>query len=421
MRHLKLTLVLLLIIMGFFQAGAQNRDVVVKGHLTADTAYDYENIAVTITMDSALGGYQNTVLTNSNGYYIDTIPNVPSQSGDVTVSITDCYNQQVVETETVPPQGNPPDIDPKVCAKPMPDQFSIYGTVKKGGMAADQARAYLYELVNNNIQKVDSTDVQNGDFAFEDVDVGLYFVIGGLLPSSPDYSDYMPTYHQQGLSWLNADTVDLNKGDHYNVNVNLHSNINTGGQGFISGYVTQGGPNKKAGPGDPVKNAQVTLTTENDEPVAFKMTDGEGFYEFPNLTLGTYKLWVEIPGKPSEVETIELSNDDQSASDINFEVDDEEIVIEDQSTSVESLKRANTRFYPNPVTNQMKVTIELAEPASFDLTLNSSDGRTLYKRTVNVKQKQWNLQLDMEGYPKGVYFIRLQTGESVMTKKVIKQ
>ena len=49
------------------------------------------------------------------------------------------------------------------------------------------------------------------------------------------------------------------------------------------------------------------------------------------------------------------------------------------------------------------------------MTLYGIKGETMENRQVNTRE----IELRLEGYSKGVYFIRLVTGEGVVTKKLV--
>jgi Secretion system C-terminal sorting domain len=76
--------------------------------------------------------------------------------------------------------------------------------------------------------------------------------------------------------------------------------------------------------------------------------------------------------------------------------------------------------YPNPVSGTMRVSAELAQPATEAiLTLTSPTGQAIRQVTVPVSSRKLTEQLDVSQLPAGLYFLQLNAGDTRQTKKVM--
>jgi hypothetical protein len=74
---------------------------------------------------------------------------------------------------------------------------------------------------------------------------------------------------------------------------------------------------------------------------------------------------------------------------------------------------------PNPAHNKALVSIS-NPPATATLTINSIDGRTVFSTSVASPGKtNVSLQLDLSGYPKGLYLLKLQDEKQVTTTRFV--
>lgn len=72
-------------------------------------------------------------------------------------------------------------------------------------------------------------------------------------------------------------------------------------------------------------------------------------------------------------------------------------------------------IYPNP-TNDFLNIVSL-DNKNFSLNIYNTLGEKIFSSPNNI----YNLQLNLNDYPTGIYFIQIQTGNSILTKKIIKQ
>jgi hypothetical protein len=260
-----------------------------------------------------------------------------------------------------------------------------------------------------------------GNLLIEDLPNGPYLLKAALLPGSPDYDDYLPTYYPNSLLWSGATPIQplstLNwNGDcavpHFWIGL-IHGQ-NPGGPGFIGGLVSQGanltgsGDEPEGfGEGDPFPGASVVLTLLNGTPVAATVTNAEGEYSFPNLAWGTYILTLDIPGLAPVSITVTIGPSQPSVMNVNFKVDENSVALPTQEVRFEKL----VKIFPNPVLDIL--TVELPAPA--ELSLTNAQGQTVVQTSENDSQAR----LTLRDLPSGIYFLTVRMANDSQVLKVM--
>lgn len=76
------------------------------------------------------------------------------------------------------------------------------------------------------------------------------------------------------------------------------------------------------------------------------------------------------------------------------------------------------RVYPNPTTGDLYINLHIQQDIKATLALYSTTGQLLQQKS-NLTTT--NFMLDMQDYPVGMYYVRLQIGDKITTQKVVKQ
>ena len=79
----------------------------------------------------------------------------------------------------------------------------------------------------------------------------------------------------------------------------------------------------------------------------------------------------------------------------------------------------NVILQPNPAKHSVTIIITGLENSSALLTMMDIKGQTLFTEDVMASVTSVTKRLDLEGYPSGVYFIKLRTDKKVVTKRLI--
>jgi len=147
--------------------------------------------------------------------------------------------------------------------------------------------------------------------------------------------------------------------------------------------------------------------------VATTTTNANGNYHFDNLPAGVYKVIVEIDEFESEPSAdITLTGTD-TVNGINFTVDTANNTIKPSggTTGYETLKMSFASVYPNPTSGI--VTLQFEEAGVYIVTIRDIAGNILQRQTITGE----SAQIDISGYPAGVYLITIDDGKTVRVVK----
>ncbi len=75
------------------------------------------------------------------------------------------------------------------------------------------------------------------------------------------------------------------------------------------------------------------------------------------------------------------------------------------------------KLYPVPSTEELTIETETSSLRLFSYSIITPDGKIMTDETPVIKSKQ---QIDLRNIPPGVYFIRIKTADSTVTRKIIK-
>ncbi len=78
------------------------------------------------------------------------------------------------------------------------------------------------------------------------------------------------------------------------------------------------------------------------------------------------------------------------------------------------------KIYPNPVKEELTINIAGSEK-SLDLTVTDMNGKVVLTEKLTVSGNEFRKKLNMSGFSKGVYFVRLSNNERSFSEKVVVQ
>lgn len=95
------------------------------------------------------------------------------------------------------------------------------------------------------------------------------------------------------------------------------------------------------------------------------------------------------------------------------------LVVGENGGDVKSINSSLIKISPNPTTG--KVTINLSKVPNFgklvEITISNITGKLMFNKQASIANNQ--LQLDLSAYDKGLYFVKIQSRDGVITKKLI--
>ena len=75
---------------------------------------------------------------------------------------------------------------------------------------------------------------------------------------------------------------------------------------------------------------------------------------------------------------------------------------------------------PNPAQASFSFTLRSAERKSVDIEVLNASGRVLLQRREQLSpETKQRIELDLQSFPAGIYFIRVSNGASSISRKVL--
>jgi hypothetical protein len=96
------------------------------------------------------------------------------------------------------------------------------------------------------------------------------------------------------------------------------------------------------------------------------------------------------------------------------------IVVKNCTGIAQNSLESSVLLYPNPVRNELTLSINGREQ-QLGLTLTNANGQVVYSEKLENITADYKKKLNMSGFSKGVYFLKLSNNERVYTEKVIVQ
>jgi PKD repeat protein len=312
------------------------------------------------------------------------------------------------------------------------------GSIISGVVAKDtslqfvaDAIVYLiqYDSINGTLTAVDTTQTVQGFYEFLNVPAGSYLVKAVLLPTDPNYANYLPTYYVQSLAWTAAQYITASPMSFaYSHDIVLVKGTNNGGAGFISGMVVNGAGRPIIGNQtviedimtlEPMVDMSVLLLDESNGAITHTVTHTDGSYSFSNLGMGAYKVHVEECGKvtfPAEV-TIDPNN--MNHTNVHFTVHDNMVTLTMVYRAITNIETFNV--FPNPVQENLTLELGLKEGMNFNLTVTNLIGQDIISENKQLEKGNHLFQMNLKDLPTGLYLLSLTSGTDVVTYKIFKQ
>ena len=296
-----------------------------------------------------------------------------------------------------------------------PTTYDVYGFVYLSNQVyADHGIAELMRVDSGMITTIDS--VMFGDslgmYHFGGVLPGHYYVRATLVPASNYYGQYAPTYYHDAINWANATLIELGQPiNPYNIYMHPVPGYNSG-NGNINGTITQGG--KYNGNGLAAANVEVLLMNASGGVLAYTMTNSNGEFSFPQMEMGTYKVYPEMVEKVTTPTTVTL---DAAHADANviFAIQGGFISgIHDNAVQAEFTV---SDIYPNPVSENANFTIQTLRSREITVGIYAITGEFVLSIPVSLHQGANKVTIPVSDLRKGMYYVKVEKPESGMIVK----
>ncbi len=268
-----------------------------------------------------------------------------------------------------------------------------------------------YDTIDN--QKINTT----GDYAFNQVVLDDYQIVGFADTLVAGQERALPTYYESTIYWEEADTLFVQNSL---IGLNITSLLKPGapltGKGSIAGVVVEddgaGARTAKTkrvgGAGVSARRVQGTGRGLVLGPlVAYVFTNDEGEFNLADLPVGTYRINIQYPGYPMDPNSFVDIPIGSSA--LNENVNVEALVAEGKVTvrqliitSIETGSYA-ADVYPNPSTGNVVI---IFEESSSQRSLNLFDMQGIEILTKLAGEK--TVSLDLNSLQAGLYLLKIK-------------
>lgn len=146
-------------------------------------------------------------------------------------------------------------------------------------------------------------------------------------------------------------------------------------------------------------------------------TSGDGSFNDPNLENAIYTPGTNDITSGSCVLTL----DAYSLAPCQGEDDDDLTLTIDVCTSISEKENSGIKLevYPNPSSGIFNISVNSVEDQVFTLRILNLQGQQVFSGQMNVEQGSYSNQIDFTYFPKGIYYVLVSNGTSVVTKKIV--
>ena len=264
-----------------------------------------------------------------------------------------------------------------------------------------------------NIEDSTITDTL-GAYSFTTRDTLTYLV---AFPDITIYPHEMPTWADTGLYFPLSSSIALRK-DTTVKNFTTIYGINPGGSGSIGGIVNYCFLCKTYGSGGPASGIRMILTDSNGKAQKYTYTDNKGNFNFNNLAIEKYKVFVDMPlVKNSPAPSIVLTSFKPNMDSLSFTLYPTYLSMNVITTGINPMEPEATSIVlePNPATNTLNCKLENFS-GPYSLKIDDLSGREQYSQLFNSP----TASIDVSFLQSGIYILHFYSGSTIITRKFVK-
>jgi len=285
----------------------------------------------------------------------------------------------------------------------------------------DHGIAYLYTYdESNKLVLLDTTKADYlGYYYFYEVPAGKYYTKARLEITDDLYGQFMPTYFRNTYIWNEAEEIVINDVDNFECDIWLRptSGIVTG-EGQITGQITY--DTSLARTPIPAGDIEIILLNTQGDFLTCKLSNIAGQFSFGSIPYGTYQLYPDVTGISTTSMYVTLTEDKPNEENLNLIIFPNEItfaISENNSDFIEN----TMLLYPNPATDQARISFEMKKPSGIEIQITDMAGKTVYSGTSMLSEGKQDITLPVGKLPAGVYQVLLIPEDHViMTGKFLK-
>lgn len=269
---------------------------------------------------------------------------------------------------------------------------ALTGTVTAntaGIIGAGDVYLFKYQPGNAYLDTVGSVVINAGGvYQFNNLDYGTYLI--KAHPNTGTYPNTIPTYYDSiYVSWATAKTKFHGCSQLDTANIRVIEVVPSVGPGTVSGRITEdaGYGNKTNGvmqPGDPIPGIDIKLGKKpGGSAQARTTTNSNGDYNFPNVPLGDYYIYVDIPniGQDSTRE-VSITAGNPASTNNDYKVDSLKIFVDTTAVGIAFAQlnaEKGIKAYPVPSYGDVNFEYFLTENNDVSLEILDINGKIIAK------------------------------------------
>lgn len=362
--------------------------------------------------------------TNASGYFSVTLPSSIAKGTQIVVQASGCASASAYMNSYA---GTSFTCNLFMCDNGV---NRLNGSIWLGANIPNTGPATVWFIekkwdpvvMDTTLTAIDSTTTSvTGAYskAFSSIPGGAILMKAALLPSHPDYANYLPTYAKQSFLWSYAIPISAKSfTTPYAVNdITMAPGANPGGPGFISGAVLMGA-NKSTAVGDPLSSRILILTSTTGQVTAYTYSDATGKFKFSNLPYGTYKISGDALGKNNPELTVTLSAANKTISNIIFEESSKKFEGRFNTLGISgSRELSNATLYPNPAKDYVELAGLDNIGGNKTVVIRDITGALISSHTFIGNTE---IRFSTAHLASGLYMVQVQTSEGSASFKLIK-
>jgi hypothetical protein len=315
----------------------------------------------------------------------------------------------------------------------------IKGTVTapvSGAISSGWVYLVHYDTVLHRFQIIDSSTIVSGKYILNNSIGAKYLVYA--IPDHNTYPHTIKTYAANTDQWTSAQVVSAPCGTTDTVNITVIEIVPTTGSASMSGTVLQG-PGYVARyigtspviqtPGEPVPGLDVNLEQHPGGIIAHQTTDNNGFYHFTSVPLGTFEVFVDVPGLGMVSQySRTVATGTEMFPNLNYKIDSahitpDSVLITGIIAPAPSAAFNSLSVSPNPFQEQLNLRYTLNGEEDVILEIYNALGQRLAmlpRMHQSAGTYLYQLHAADYGLPPGVYTLRMTLGEQTFNQRIVR-
>jgi PKD repeat protein len=289
----------------------------------------------------------------------------------------------------------------------LTDYYNIGGHVFAEYFPIDVGFAYLYVFdQENKLIPLDTTEIDTlGYYTFYQVPEGRYLTKARLDKNSTHYGMFVPTYYGNTVNWQQASIIELEDND-FELDITLIPSIGiTSGQGVITGQINYD-TLRSSSSIIPAEDVEIVLMNDRGGYLTCGLSDLGGYFGFEDLAFGTYQLFPDVTGIPTNPMFVTISEEEPTVEDLSLVINTEEIIFsinENNSSFIEN----DLLIYPNPVSDEARINIVMKRSSGIDIMIVDLAGRMVYNETRMLQKGSNQVELNLQNLIPGCYQVTI--------------